>query len=152
LGNEMTQSLLWVLGILAGILIPIQTALNAQLGRIAGHPIVTTLLVFLVGVLACIFALLVMQPATPQLAQFGQVPLWAWGGGMIAMVYVVLLVTLAPKLGVGLTTALVLVGQLLAALALDHFGVLGNPQHSLNIMRLLGLALMIAGVVLIKNY
>jgi bacterial/archaeal transporter family-2 protein len=148
----LSQSLFWLLGIFAGILVPIQTALNAQLGRTAGHPITTTLIVFIVGVVACLIALLAIRPATPQLATFAQVPLWAWGGGMIAMVYVVLLVTLAPKLGVGLTTALVLVGQLLAALAIDHFGVLGNPQHSLNSMRLLGVALMIGGVVLIKRY
>jgi bacterial/archaeal transporter family-2 protein len=148
----MSQSLFWLLGVFAGILIPIQTALNAQLGRTAGHPVITTLLVFLVGSVACLAALLVMRPATPSLAQFGQTPIWAWGGGLIAMLYVILLVTLAPRLGVGLTTALVLVGQLLAALALDHFGALGNPQHSLNTMRLIGLVLMIAGVALIKRY
>jgi bacterial/archaeal transporter family-2 protein len=104
----LSQSLFWLLGIFAGILIPVQTALNAQLGRTVGHSITTTLIVFLIGVVTCLISLLAIRPAAPQLAAFSQVPIWAWGGGMIAMVYVVLLVTLAPKLGVGLTTALVL--------------------------------------------
>jgi transporter family-2 protein len=148
----MPQSLLWGLGVFAGVLIPLQTALNAQLGRTAGHPVLTTLVVFAVGILACLLGLLVFRPAIPASGVWLNVLPLAWGGGVIAVFYVVLLVTLAPRIGVGLTTALVLVGQLAAALALDHFGALGNPVHALNAMRAIGLALMIGGVALIKTF
>ncbi len=57
-----------------------------------------------------------------------------------------------PRLGVGLTTALILVGQLFTALLLDHFGAFNNPPHSLNFWRMVGLALMIGGFALIKTH
>ncbi|MDE2579825.1 MAG: DMT family transporter [Hyphomicrobiales bacterium] len=148
----MPSALLWTLGVLAGVLIPVQTALNAQLGRTAGHPLLTTLVVFIVGGVACALGLAVVRPFLPDLAAWRAAPPVAWGGGIIAMAYVVLLVFLAPRIGVGLTTALVLVGQLAAALALDHFGALGNPVHALNLARALGFVLMVAGVALIKIY
>ena len=139
-------------GLLAGIIIPIQTALNAQLSRTAGHPLLTTLCVFGIGGMACVLALAISRPALPELAEWRSLPLWAWGGGIISMIYVVLVVFIAPRLGVGLTTTLVLAGQLLAAMLLDHFGALGNPIHPMNPMRAVGLGLMIAGVLLIKKF
>ena len=59
---------------------------------------------------------------------------------------------LAPRLGVGLTTCLILVGQLITALAIDHFGAFGAPQQAINLWRLGGLALMVAGVVVVKTH
>lgn len=146
------QSFYWIFGVLAGAMIPVQTALNARLSRAAGHPLSTAVAVFFVAVLAGIIGLLLLRPPLPALAQWREVPPAAWGGGLIAVIYVGLLVFLAPRLGIGLTTALVLVGQLLAALVIDHFGLLGNPQHHFNVMRLLGLAFMVMGIMLIKRF
>ncbi len=143
---------LWLLGLLAGIIIPVQTAMNAHLDRTAGHPLLTTLIVFVIGGLVCSVILIFLRPTFPELAQWRNAPSWAWGGGLIALLYVILLVYLAPRLGVGLTTTLVLVGQLLAAMLLDHFGALGNPLHPINTMRMVGVGAMIFGVILIKVY
>ncbi len=65
---------------------------------------------------------------------------------MVAIIFV------APKLGVGLTTALILCGQLVMALLLDHLGAFGNPQMSLNLWRVAGVLMMLGGVFAIKMH
>ena len=139
-----------LLALLAGVMIPIQTSLNAELDKFGKHPITTTLIVFSVGVIVCLAGLAISRPHLPSLSTANAVPIWAWLGGAIAVIYVVLLVLVLPRIGVGLTTALVLLGQMIAAMALDHYGVLGNPQHSFGWGRLLGVICMACGVVLIK--
>ena len=148
----MNTGFLLLLAIGAGSLIPLQTALNARLGRFVGNPVLTTTIVFAVGIVASGIVLAAMRPSMPTSTALRDVPPVAWLGGMLGMIYIVLLVFLAPRLGVGLTTALVLIGQLLTALTLDHFGALGVVQHAINPYRVGGLMLMSAGVYLIKAY
>lgn len=56
-----------------------------------------------------------------------------------------------PRLGAAASLCLVVLGQLLAALLVDHFGWLGFPQHSISLVRVAGVALLLAGVVLITR-
>ena len=93
-----------------------------------------------------------MRPAFPAWADLAAAPKTVWLGGLIATLYIVAIVVLTPKLGVGLTTSLILVGQLCTALVLDHLGAFGGAQHPLNAWRVGGLALMIAGVVAVKTH
>lgn len=123
-----------------------------MLGRGAGNPVVTTFLVFAVGILGCLFALATLRPTLPSTSAFAGVPWYAWLGGVLGMFYIVLVVTCTPRLGVGLTTMLILVGQMTIALMLDHFGALGNAPHPINVARIVGLILMISGTVLIKRF
>ena len=91
-----------------------------------------------------------LRPPLPSLNALAAAPKTIWIGGLIATVYILAIVILTPKLGVGLTTSLILVGQLITAIALDHFGVFGTPQHQITLWRVAGLAMMIAGVITIK--
>ena len=56
---------------------------------------------------------------------------------------------LGPRLGAVALLALVLLGQMATALVVDHYGVVGFPEHAVSLSRLVGLALLIAGVVLV---
>ncbi len=141
-----------VLAIVAGMMIPLQTSLNALLGRYSGHPLMTTLLVFIIGGIACSAALLVVRPNLPTVASLQAAPAVSWSGGLFAMLYVVVAVSVIPKLGVGFTTTAILVGQMVMALTLDHYGLLGNATHPINAQRLGGIALMVMGMALIKRY
>ena len=66
--------------------------------------------------------------------------------------YLVIATTLAPRIGVGRTTAYVIAGQILISLVVDHFGLFGSTPQPLNLPRLAGLSLMVAGVMLVKLY
>jgi transporter family-2 protein len=57
-----------------------------------------------------------------------------------------------PRFGVALTFSLLIAGQMIATLPIDHFGFLGTPVREINLPRLLGVALVILGVILIRRY
>ena len=50
-----------------------------------------------------------------------------------------------------MTITLMVGGQLLISLALDHFGVLGVPQQPLSLGRIAGVGLVLAGVLLVRR-
>lgn len=149
----MTNQLLWIaLAILAGAMIPVQTASNTALGKSLGHPFWSSFAVFIVAMLAIAATILVTRIDLPTGAAIWSAPWWAWLGGLLGAVYIFLLIYLAPKLGIGTVTALVVAGQILAAVVIDHFGLLNFPVHGLSIYRVAGVALMIAGVTLIRLF
>jgi transporter family-2 protein len=57
-----------------------------------------------------------------------------------------------PKLGAGLTFSLIVLGQLVASVALDQWGVLGLPIHHTSPLRAFGVALVVGGVVLVRFF
>lgn len=68
------------------------------------------------------------------------------------MLYVTCVVMITPRFGMALTAGSVLFGQVIMALTLDHFGLLGNPVHSLNGLRRASLVPMVGGMRLIKRF
>ena len=73
-----------------------------------------------------------------------------WAGGALGVCFIALALMLLPKLGASGFIALALSGQVVASLVLDHFGLFGLIERQLNLPRLLGAGLLIAGVVLIQ--
>ena len=59
---------------------------------------------------------------------------------------------LAPRLGVAMTFSLIVLGQMLITLVIDHFGLLGVPVQQVTLSRVAGILLVIGGVVLIRKF
>ena len=59
---------------------------------------------------------------------------------------------LARELGAATLTALVVTGQLLCSVVLDHFGWVGFTEHAASIGRIVGCLLMVAGFFLIARF
>ena len=148
----MNSSLFISIAFVTGSLIPLQLVFNAQLGSVTRSPYSAGLLIMIVGFITMSLVVLVMRPTFPSVSELTAAPPTAFLGGVIASIYMVAIIFVSPKLGVGLTTALILCGQLVMALALDHFGAFGNPQLSLNMWRVSGVLLMLAGVYVIKTH
>jgi transporter family-2 protein len=144
--------MIWaLLALLAGAMLPIQAGVNAELARIVGHPVRSALVSFAVGTGALLFlAFALTSPSWPW-SRMLQAPWWVYVGGLLGAVYVVGVIALAPRLGALLAFVLVIAGQLLASLLLDHFGLL-YPRHPVNLPRLLGAVLLLLGVLLIRRY
>ncbi len=139
--------------ILAGAVIPFQTAYNTQLARALQSPLAPALAVFTAGFLTTVLVMLVMRAPWPSAAQVMSAPVLSWAaGGFFAAVYIVLLIILAPRLGAGATVALVMVGQIVFGAVIDHFGLLGFEQHALNLPRLAGMGLLAGGAALVRLY
>ncbi len=133
----------------AGAGIPIMAALNSGLGARLGNPVAAAFILFACG-LAITGAALAWVGPPPRAALVGTPPPYFIGGVFVAF-YVLSITWAAPRLGVGDAVMLVLLGQLVAAAAIDHFGLFGAPQSTLTPQRTLGLLLMAAGVVLARR-
>lgn len=146
----MTSFFLLLAG-LAGALLPVQLAANTRMGQHLQQPIHATVLSFAVGLVAMLVISLLLRQPPPSLARLAAAPPWAFLAGVFGATYVACSIVLTPKLGVMTLTAAILAGQLIAAVILDHFGWLGVPLNPVTPSRLLGVALLVAGVILIKG-
>ena len=76
---------------------------------------------------------------------------YSWTGGLFGAIFIGVAILMVPRLGAATVIALIVVGQMLGSLTFDHFGLLGIPQHEASPIRLAGAALLILGVILIRN-
>jgi transporter family-2 protein len=134
-----------VMALLAGMLLPVQAGMNAVLAKHTS-PFWALLLSFLVGLPAAMAAVALSQEPWPGTAALKSVPLWAWPSGALGAVYVSVLITGASHVGAGMLMALVVAGQMAAALALDHYGMAGFGRQPLDAWRVGGALLLAAGV------
>lgn len=145
------HSVLAVLALAAGFGLTVQVGMNAALRQAFGSPSLATLANFLVGTAALVVYVALERAPWPDRSAAASAPLWAWLGGLFGAFYVVAATVVGPRLGASMLLALTVLGQLVAALAVDHFGWLGFPQHPLSVVRLAGAALLFAGVLLIAR-
>jgi transporter family-2 protein len=149
----MNNFIYYFLAICAGLGVATQTGVNAQLRTVVGNPVIAALISFLVGSFALVLYVLFFQRET--LGSISNLENISWHkltGGLIGAFYVSGVIIIAPHIGAANTTGLVVAGQILFALFLDHYGLLGFVQHTFNFMRFTGAILLIAGVFLIlKN-
>ncbi len=138
---------LWALAV--GAALSVQVGMNAALRQAFGHAVPAALANFAVGTAALFALALALRLPWPGATQVASAPWWAWFGGLLGAAYVAAVTVLGPRLGVALLTALVVAGQMLAALAIDHYGWLGLPAQPATLNRLLGAGLVVAGVVLL---
>jgi transporter family-2 protein len=136
--------------LVTGAAIAVQALANSRLRLALGTPVWAAIAQFVVGlVLLIVVAFATRQPA-PILGGLGRMPAWAWVGGIVGALFIVVSIVLTPRLGTAVTLATITVGQLVAALALDHFGWLGSPVIRLSLPRVLGAACLLLGIFLMR--
>ena len=140
-----------LLGLAAGVLLPVQAGLNAQLRSTLGSPVAAALVSFLVGTAGLATIAVLLRTPLPLGRAWAATTPWQWSGGLIGAVYVLAAIVLAPRLGAATLIAAVVAGQMITSVVLDQYGLVGFPVHSLTPVRLLGAALVIAGVILIQR-
>lgn len=135
---------------LTGIGIPIMATWNAGFGQQLGSPSVATFVLFVVGTIlaGCIVA---MSGGLPDMARFAGAKPYAWVGAAFIIFYVLSITWAGPKIGIGNAVFFVLLGQLIAAAAIDHYGLWGAVQSAITPKRVLGIAVMALGVYLARK-
>lgn len=136
----------------AGLLMPVQAGVNAELSAKIGGPFLAALVSFLVGTLALAGVTVIFRLPLPTLSTALSVPAWKWCGGFLGALFVTSTIFLAPKLGAVTLLALLVSGQMLASLVLDHFGWLGYPEHLISVPRVLGVLFLLVGVILVQKF
>lgn len=135
--------------LVAGVCVALQPPTNAALAKASGSVVLAALVSFAVGT-AILFAVWLGGSRAP-LASLRGVPFWAWGGGLYGAVFVSAAAFAAPRIGLAATLTFLIVGQLAAALVLDHHGLLGLPRHLASLARIGGVALVLAGALLVRR-
>jgi transporter family-2 protein len=146
------MAIFWIaLALIAGTLVPLQGALNAKLGAAAASPVHASLVSFVVGTLAiATYALVTRQ--TVSWSGMAAAPWYAWLGGFCGAFALTAIILLFPKLGPGLGFGLIIAGQLIASVLLEHFNVLVAEPHPISALRLIGVALVLGGVAMIRVF
>jgi transporter family-2 protein len=133
----------------AGIGIPVFAAFNAGLGKQLGGPIAATAAAFAVGLVIAL--VLVALTGFPQREALHFGTSYIWFGAVFILIYGVSVTYAAPRIGLGNAIFFVLLGQIVAAAAIDHFGWLGSIPSSLTAKRVLGIAVMAVGIYLARK-
>jgi transporter family-2 protein len=130
--------------LLAGIGIPVLAALNAALGTRIGSPAAAALVLFAVAFGCCVIVVAFTGPQA--LALTTGAPKYLFLAGVLVAFYVLSITYIAPVFGVGNAVFFVLLGQLISAAVIDHFGLFGARPSPLSLTRAAGIALMALGV------
>jgi bacterial/archaeal transporter family-2 protein len=136
----------------AGAMLPLQFGINAQLADWIDSPLRATLVSFVVGTVALFLAVLAFARGWSGSDRIGSAPWWVWIGGLLGAFYVLGSVVTAPRLGAATLIAGILAGQAVASLLVDHFGWVGFEENPITPGRLAGMALVAAGVALVRVF
>ena len=139
-----------VLVFVAGGMIAVQAPTNALLGRAGGSPILAALISFAVGTIGLLLVWL-LSGNRPGVRSFAGLPWYAWMGGLYGATFVAVAAYAAPRIGLASLITIGIGGQIAMALWLDNFGALGLQREPINLGRVLGALLVIAGVVLVRR-
>lgn len=140
----MTQFHYAAVMLVASIGIPVLAAMNAGLGRIVGSPAAAATVLFIVAFASSLIVAMVTGPH--QLARFAMAPRHLFLAGALIAFYVLTITFIAPHFGIGNAVFFVLLGQLISAAAIDHFGLFGAQVSPIGLSRAGGIALMASGV------
>ncbi|CAN5593958.1 MAG: DMT family transporter [Acidobacteriota bacterium] len=133
-------------------MMPTQAAVNNKMAAFVESPVLSAFISFLVGTAALFLYILASGVSLGNLASAREAPAVAWIGGLLGAFFVAVSVMLLPKLGVAMTFSLIIAGQMLITLVIDHFGLLGVPVKEISIPRIVGVFLIASGVVLIRRF
>ena len=135
---------------IAGAMVALQAPTNSMLARAGGSPILAALISFTVGTIALLIVWL-MSGNRPGTAVFAGLPWYAWIGGLYGAVFVAVAAYAAPIIGLATLITVGIAGQIAMALWMDHIGALGLPRDPVNLGRLAGALLVVAGVILVRR-
>lgn len=133
---------------LAGLLVGAQPPVNARLGKEVGS-LQAAAVSFVVGTIALVVIASFAKGSLGTIANVPKVPWWGMVGGLLGAVFVTVSLLTVKTLGVSGLTATVITGQLVAAVIIDRFGLLGIAKQQIGWTRILGLALLVVGVFLV---
>lgn len=138
------QSIIFILlvGLVGGVAVGIQAPLSSLMSQRLGV-LESIFIVHIGGALAALGLLLIFGS---NFSLWRMVPWYAFGAGVFGLVVISAMSYMIPRAGVAASLIILLAGQLLIGTVLDHFGWLGAAQRPLDLTRVLGLSVVMAGV------
>ncbi len=142
----------YLLALIAGTMNPTQAAINNKLVTYVQSPALSAFISFGVGLIALFIYTIVTGTSLANLSLAKNAPPVAWLGGICGAFFVTAVILVVPRLGVALTFSILILGQMIATLPIDHFGFLETPIKAINWQRIAGIILVLMGVFLIRRF
>jgi transporter family-2 protein len=139
------------LAVLAEVSVVIEQVLNANLRGALNSAVWSGFMSYFLGLICMVLLAVVLRDPFPSLVTATRLPWWVWSGGVFGAIFIGLAILLVPQIGAATFLALLITGQMLASVAFDHFGWLGLTQCLVDMPRVIGIGLLVAGVVLIRR-
>ncbi|KAL3153400.1 hypothetical protein ABBQ38_011738 [Trebouxia sp. C0009 RCD-2024] len=144
-----------VLAALGGVALGVQAGTNSTLGKFVGKGI-AGIISFASGLL-CIAIYFVVSTyganaQGPSVAGFKETPWWGYVGGVLGSFSVIIVIIFAQQLGSGTVSGVAVTAQLITAVVLDAFGIVGFVRRQIVWPRVVGAVLMLIGVVLVSVF
>ena len=137
-----------IIALAAGVALATQSAIKTQLAKaMSGEAVIATFISFAVGTIVLFFIAWVKTDLWGNLSAIPSQPWWKLIGGVLGAIVVFTTVLLAPKLGITAMLFFIIVGQLITAATIDHFGLIGMPIREVNITKFIGLIIVAFGLV-----
>lgn len=147
------MKLAWLLIVfICGALLPVQGGLNAKLAKSMASPVYASMICFIVGALTMALYLPFTKETFSWQLFKGSAVISVLGGGVVGALFITASMLALPKLGMALTFGLVVAGQVIISVLLDHFNILVAEQHPINIWRGVGMLLIIVGVAIVEKF
>jgi bacterial/archaeal transporter family-2 protein len=139
-----------LLAFVTGAGLAAQAVINARLRVLLDGAIWAAATQVVVGLIFLVLVGVATRQPAPVTAGLGGAPWWIWTGGVFGATFVLVSILLTPVLGATLMLASLIVGQLTAALIVDHYGLFGGTIVRLSPTRVMGVVLLFLGVMLIR--
>jgi transporter family-2 protein len=134
-----------------GVVLVFQPLMNAILARALGSAFGAAAISILVAAIGALLMIGVAGRGDMSRATLASVPWWVYLAGFVGTLYVAGGVVIAPVTGALAFFVCVVAGQLAGAMLADHFGTFGLAVRPVSPGRLLGLALVLGGAVLVQR-
>jgi transporter family-2 protein len=142
--------LLLLFAVVAGAFLPVQAGVNARLAHFVGGPVRASMISFAVGTLALLLVVILFYRHAH--AQPRDAPWWAWVGGLLGAFYVTATVVVPVRIGAAAFFGVLVTAQLVMSVLIDQFGWLSFPKHEASPLRLVGVAMLVGGVLLVRLF
>ncbi len=150
--QNISAAWLYPLILIAGALQAWGPPMNGALRKSLENPWLASTVSFLPIVAFLLVLFFCLPNPLPSAKGMSEMPWWAPLGGLLGAFAVIMGLLFVDKIGAGPFAGLTITANILMSLAIDHFGLFGIEQHSLNIWRFLGGVLMTGGIVLIALF
>ncbi|QFK17691.1 EamA-like transporter family protein [Staphylococcus aureus] len=146
--------LFYIIGVLVGMLIPIQTSVNSRLSLYTKSPFYTSFISFSVGTICLIILNIIINPEVFTIHFYNNQSFnYTWVvGGLLGVSFLTGNLLLLPKLGATLTVIATVAGQIIMGVIIDTFGLFGATIHDFNLIKAIGILLLIVGIVIMNQF
>ena len=137
-----------LLALISGVLMAVQGSLNTALSKVVGL-LETTFIVHVTGTIVLMILLFVLRMGKGNLYALPEAPWYAYLGGIVGVGIIYLVAASIPQVGVANATTAIIIGQVLTAIIIDHFGAFGLERMAYGWHQIAGLILLGVGAKLL---